>query len=351
MYDGYNSTLSGSGMSATQTTVPVSSLSIGSTGVTITPASTTFPVYLTISPNTPSIKEIVECNAISGNSFTNCFRQIAPVCNNSTSTIQAITGTSGAFPHAAGEPVIMSNNACFFNRFVDVNTAQSVTGTKTFVANGGNIRVGDNTTGTAKYVYFPNGQTNSPYFKVVGPAVGYSTSSFFFSVDGISDLQLNASGTTVGVSPTGGISLSAGLLAINTSSTAAAAIDSTNKLFVAASSTASTNGGFIKYAADALGSLYWDVASFLNGAWTWAGNQIFSGTVVFRGNATSTAVFAVQAPTSTMDAVNKGYSDNSVTFFAATGTAGMPLVAGNALFYFVNLVYLPNGYKRCYVYV
>lgn len=319
VYDQWNSTISGSGMTASDTTVPVSSLTIGITGVSITSASTTFPVYLTINPNSTADREVVECNGLSGSTFTNCYRQIAPVCNNSTSTIQAITGTSGAFPHPAGEPVIMSNNACFFNRFLDTNTDQTATGTKTLTGGGGVIKIGDNTSTTCKFIYFPNGQANPPYVKSCGAPSGGTTSTLFFSPGGTSatDLQFNSSGTSLGVSPTGGLYNASGFLGISVSSTGGFATDTNSLTFVAVSSTPSTNGGFLKklqQTGETFSRIFWDVASFLAGNWTITGSWSFPGT------ATSTVS---NGTVSTFDSLSK---------LSATGTAGMSIVPGQALY-------------------
>lgn len=308
IYDVYHATISGAGMASTDLTVPVSTLTLY-TNETITSASTTFPVYLIINPNSATTREKVECNGLNAGTltWTSCYRGLSAICNNSTSTV-----SGAAFPHASGEPVIMSNDSCYFNRYVDINTVQSVTGTKTFTGAGGQIKVGDSTTTTSKFVYFPDGQTNSPYFKVTGPTTGNSTSSFYFSPDGLSDLQLNASGTILTASSTAGTTIQSGQLA------------------VVASSTASNNGGLLAF--NNLGALYFDALGFLGHAWTVVGNWIYSGTVTFNGNVTSTSSFQAATPTSTADVSTKGYTDSDVMYGYATGTAGMAITPGAALY-------------------
>jgi len=311
----YRTTLR-SDITSTGASMPVSTMTLR-TGESITTSTIQFPVYLTINTG-GGTEEDVECNALdtAGPSFINCTgRGLSLLGGNTTSSV-----AGKAYPHSAGESVILSTTPYAFNRFVDNFTAQSVTGTKTFVAYGGRIDVGDNTTGTGKKINFQVGQTNEPYFKVVGPSGNMTTSTFYFSVDGTSDLQLNASGTTVGVSSTAGLFLTNGQFGINNSSTGGIIFDSAGLALVNVSSTASNNGGFIQRLWNDAGRLYWDIAAFLSGSWTWTGNN------------TSTGIWAVQTPTSTMDAANKGYVDAGFTSNFATGTAGIAITAGQALY-------------------
>jgi hypothetical protein len=298
--DLYHTNVSGAGITNTATDIPVSSITLYTNEV-LTSTSTRYPLYLIINPNNSALREKVECNAlnVSTLTFTQCYRGLSALCQNATSTV------SGAnHPHAAGEPVIMSNDSCYFNRFLDTDTDQSATGTKTFLNN--RIKIGDGATTTAKFIYFLNGQSNPPYFKVVGPAAGHTTSSFYFSQDGTSDLTLNASGTTFGADPSLGLQLLSGLFGIN------------------ASGTTSNNGGFLSF--NSIGQIYWDVVGFLAHAWRWTGDQIFAG------NVTSTGILAVQTPTSTMDAVNKSYADNNIQMGSVSGTAAMTLSPGSAVY-------------------
>lgn len=325
VYDGWSSTIAGAGITPTDSSITVSSLTVGNTGVSIASASTSFPVYLTINPNSTSDREVVECHGLTAGSktFTTCYRQIAPTCNNTTSTILALTGTTGAFTHPAGEPVIMSNNACFFNRFVDRTSLQmGIAGQKGFTSS--STYFGDNTTTTNAQINFLVGATprNNVYLAFIGPVAGNSTATAVINL-GAGEFEINASGTSIGVSPSGGLILNGGLLAINASSTGGFVTDTNNLVGVAVSSTASNNGGFLKYLSN---KIYWDIVSFLARANTWIGDQIFNG------NVTTTGILAVQTPTSTSDAANKGYVDNSISFFTATGTAGATIAAGDALY-------------------
>lgn len=314
---GYRSAVSSS-MTASQTTLPVSSVTLTSAETLTTTTlrlGESVPVYLKINPG-GATEELVECYGLSSLTFTQCGRGIGYTGTGTTSTISA-----RQFPHAAGETVILSNDAPFFNRFLDTYTSQSVTGTKTFSA--GRIDIGDNTSGSSKFIYFQVGQTAEPYIKVTK---GSTSSTFYFAPDGTSEFQFNASGTTVGASSTKGVFLTDGLLGVNASSTGGIAFNAAGLALVNVSTTASTNGGFLKYTFNAANQLYWDVASFLAGAWTWTGNQIFSG------NVTSTGILAVQTPTSTQDAANKGYVDSTIAQGYATGTAGETISIGQGLY-------------------
>lgn len=318
IYDVYSPTVAGSGVDNDDNFLPVSTLSLtDGSGISITTSTIHFPVYLTVNPKESENREVFECNSLStaNNRFTNCNRAIS--CNNLNNTTSTISG--GAYAHSAGQAVILSNNACFFNRFVDNFTTQNnIAGIKTFTAT--SVHIGDNTTSTGKQILFQVGQTNEPYFKIVGPTPGNSTSSFYFSVDGVSDLQLNASGTTFGVSTTNALVLANGLAGVNASGTNGLRFLSDGSLGVSTSPTASNNGGFLLFSTSTgqTGKLFWDVLSFLRGAWTWTNNQIFSGTTTFTndhlisGNATTTGNFTVNSPTSTRDAANKFYVDNAL---------------------------------------
>ena len=273
IYDIYSAAISGAGITATDTYIPVTTLEVGETGVTIVSASTTFPVYVVVNPSSRSTRETFECNALDTvlKRFTSCYRQIAPTCNNATSTIQSITGTTGAFPHAAGETVILSNSACFFNRFVDKTTRQmDIAGQKGF--SNTSTYIGADSTSTNQQLNFLVGAGNSTYLAFQGPVAGYTTATALLNL-GAGEFVLNASGTTVGVSPTGGLVLNAGLLSISPSTTGAVTTDTNGLILVNVSSTASTNGGFLKRLGN---RIYWDVVDFLSSTWTWTGAQTFN---------------------------------------------------------------------------
>lgn len=326
VYDKFAPTIAGSGMSSTDASVPLSSFTL-SDGTTVATSTIRFPSYWVINPNSTTDREKVECNGLdlTNTKLIKCYRAIS--CNNLTNSTSTISG--GAYAHPAGEQVIMSNDNCFYNRFVDIDTDQSsVSGTKTFIGGntGGQINIGNNASTTgAKFIYFKDGQTNSPYFKVVGPSGINSTSSFYFSPDGVSDLLLNTSGTTFGVSSTAGLFLTNGLLGINASTSQALKFDSNNLTYVDVSSTASSNGGFLKI-ENSLRKIYWDISSFLSGAWSWTGLQTFGGGIAVTVTSTYSG-----GTSSTNDLVNKSYVDLGDQHNTATGTTGVAINAGQAI--------------------
>ena len=320
---GYRTTLSAS-ITASQPYFTVSSVTLTSGGTLSTSTlrlGEGQPVYLKINPG-GATEETVECYGLSTRTWNMCGRSIGYLGTGTTSTV-----ASRAFAHAAGEAVIVANDAPFYNRFVDTYTNQSVTGTKTFLAN--HIKIGDSST-LAQYIYFMNGQTNAPYFKTVK---GSTSSTFYFSQDGTSELQLNSGGTTSGASSTKGLFLTDGLFGINASSTGGIGFDSSGLALVNVSSTASDNGGFLKRTFTTANEIYWDIVSFLSRSNIWSGtSSTFTGSVNFSGNVTSTGTLRVTTPVADLDATPKTYVDTGLQFLSATGTAGATVTAGRALY-------------------
>lgn len=309
---------------ATQSTLTVSSVSLRS-GETLSTSTLRLgegmPVYLKVNPNGPT-EELWECWGLSNLTFDRCGRGIGYLGTGTTSTIAGL-----AKPHAAGERVILSNDAPFFNRFMDTFTDQSVTGTKSFLSNV--LRLGDGATAIQK-IYFDNGQALPPYLKVLN---GGSNSSFFISQDGVSELELNSGGTAVGASSTKGIFITDGLIGVKASSTGALAFDgSDGSAYVNVSTTASNTGGFLKYTYDAFNQIYWDIVSFLAHDNTWSGVNTFTGDVALSGNTTSTGSLRAQTPTLDQDVAIKSYVDGLAGQLSATGTSAVAITAGQALY-------------------
>lgn len=321
---GYRTTLSAS-ITASQPYFTVSSITLTS-GETLSTSTLRLgegmPVYLKINPG-GATEELVECYGLSTRTWNMCSRSIGYLGTGTTSTV-----ASRAFGHAAGETVIVANDAPFYNRFVDTYTNQSVTGTKTFLNS--QIRIGDGAT-TAQYIYFMNGQTNAPYFKTLK---GSTSSTIYYSLDGTSELELNSGGTTFGASSTKATFLTNGLIGFNNSSTGGIANDSvTGAGYVNVSSTASDNGGFLKYTFNTANQIYWDIISFLSRSNIWSGtSSTFTGAVNFSGNVTSTGTLRVTTPVADLDATPKSYVDTGLQFLNATGTAGATVTAGRALY-------------------
>lgn len=114
-------------MSATQSTVPVSSFGLKD-GSTLTMAALGDKVFLDIDPGGLK-EEVVVCTGIDGVAlnFTGCTRGLA---FSGTSTV---SNASIAYPHNASTPVVMSNVHYVYEQFVDVNNkTQTISGQKTF---------------------------------------------------------------------------------------------------------------------------------------------------------------------------------------------------------------------------
>lgn len=273
---GYESRLTNY-VTAAATTIPVASTKdISGQQISLSQISSSSTVYgyFTIEPNT-SRQESVACSGVTATQWTNCIRGL-PIQGGSMTA-----STTLAFAHNASSKIVMTNIGQFYNNFLSIDGGtQTVYGDKTFNSN--DFQIGDNTTGTGKRVIFRVGKTNNPYLKFVGPSGSNSTSTLYYSIDGISDFQLNASGTTYGVQSGGGISLTNGLLSIKTS----------------------------------------DPQTW-TGAWT-LNNQVTVGAGV--------GALYVPTPTDPANPTPMNYVNTQTWLGTATGTAGMAITAGLALY-------------------
>lgn len=113
-----------SSISATQTSIPVSSMSTKD-GHTIEMADIGSYAYLTIEPG-GSKAEIVACSGISGKTWTGCIRGLA-FYGTSEVSVPANQKT-----HNSGSQIVMSNTHYVYQRFVDTDSNQTIAGNKTF---------------------------------------------------------------------------------------------------------------------------------------------------------------------------------------------------------------------------
>jgi len=273
---GYSSNLT-TYISGTATTIPVASTKdINGQQITLAniSSSSTVYAYFTIEPNT-SRQESVACSGVTAVSWTSCIRGLPAQGGSMTAS------TTLAYPHNASSKIIMTNIGQFYNNFLSVDGGtQTVYGTKTFTQN--DLLFGDNTTSSGKRVIFRVGNTNNPYLKFVGPSGSNTTSTLYYSLDGISDLQINASGTTYGVQSGGGINLTNGLLSVNTST-----------------------------------------------AFTWTGAWTLNNQVTVTAGA---GALYVPTPTDAANPVPLNYLNLQTYLATATGTAGMAVTTGTALY-------------------
>lgn len=242
-------------------------------------------VYFNLEPGLPSKEELIYCTGISGSSWTGCVRGLS-FQGGSLSSSSTLTKA-----HNAGSKIIMTNIGQFFTEFVSTTGTNRIGGQTTFDLP---PKIRATTT-----LPTSDDQLTSWYAAQTLVAGGFSS--------------LNASDTL-------GLVTFTGLINCETSGTCVG---------INASGTASLNGGFLKF-TPVTGTIYWDIISFLAGNWTIAGNWIFSGTVTIQ-NVLGDILKIPSATTSTVTGLVATNYD-ALTQLMATGTAGMPIVTGNALY-------------------
>lgn len=128
--------LSGAGITASATTIPVTSATIKQTGLKL--AITDFTcsggagAYLTLEPTNSSRQEFAVCAGLTQNSngtaiFTSCTRGLAPISPYTASTTMR-------FAHGGGTTVIISNSPPFYDTFANKNNDGTITGQYTFAS-------------------------------------------------------------------------------------------------------------------------------------------------------------------------------------------------------------------------
>lgn len=230
----YRTTLQSS-MTSVQTTVPVSSIATFD-GHTLTMADLGSSVYLTVEPGA-SREEIVKCTTITSSQWSGCTRGLAFY---GTSTL-AVANNQKA--HNAGAIVVMSNVHYVYDELTDKDTAETITGVKTYTA-----------------------------FPVFSPATTLPTTNGQFATKYYVDTVGAGGFTSVNVSTTRGLSVdgsSPEKVGINASTTTGIKFSTADgSLYQAVSSTkgisSDTNG------------IYIDTTDEL----TWANNQTFASTTV-----------------------------------------------------------------------
>lgn len=273
-------------MTATQSFIPATSLVLKD-GTTLTMDMLGDKVFITLEPGATK-EEIAMCTGIDSSTvrFTGCTRGLA-FSGTSTAAVSANQKT-----HSSGATIVISNVHYVYNQYFDKSTTSS-----------------QSILGPVVFSFFPAVTSTT-----ASPVTGGQLATKYY-VDNVGAGGFTASN----------VSSTLGLQAISSGTpncpTAAACVG------INASSTASTNGGFLSFTAGT-GKLFWDILSFLSGSWTWSGTNTFSSI-----RATSTSLGLTFTPTSTTDATNKAYVDSSISSFVATGTAGAPnIYPGDALY-------------------
>lgn len=121
----YKTTLSAS-MTSSQNTVPVTSM-LTTDDHTIIAADFDSVAYLVIEPGSANM-EIVKVTGVSGSTFTGAVRGLAFYGGTETS----VAGNQKA--HQAGVEVIMTNAHYYFDKMMDLDSTETITGLKTFTA-------------------------------------------------------------------------------------------------------------------------------------------------------------------------------------------------------------------------
>lgn len=188
----YRTTLRSS-MTASQTTIPVSSL-LSFDGTLLTMQLLGGRVFLDLEAGT-SREEIVMCEAITGSNFSSCTRGLA-FTGTSTAGV-----TANRMAHNAGSSVTMSNVHYIYDQLVDRDSDENISGIKTFVSS--TIRIGDNTTSTNKTIQAYNGDTNLPFLRY-----NELIDQWQFSNDGLNTVNLaTSSAAGLSASSTQGIQI------------------------------------------------------------------------------------------------------------------------------------------------
>lgn len=236
-------------------------------------SSSSARIYLSIAPGT-SKEEIIYCTGLTATSWTGCVRGLSFQGGSLTAS------STLAFAHNAGTAIVISNVGQFFTEYVSRTGDQDIYDIKTF------------------YSYPKFAATTTV------PTLGAELATKYY-VDNVGAGGFTCSNvsSTLGLQCTGSVPETVGIYA---SSTKGLAFDSDGRVYVT-----STTG--ITFADD--GALAFDQTSNL----------------VLSGNVTSTGTLQVQTPTSSMDAVNLAYANGAILNSFATGTAGISITAGQAL--------------------
>ena len=118
--------LSGSGVSATATSIPLASLTIPQNGYRLTDADFSSTFYVTLEPGNRSRQEFASCTTITQDAGTQttlsgCTRGLSPISPYTAST-------SLQFSHGGGAQVIFSDPPQFFNQYGALANDETITG-------------------------------------------------------------------------------------------------------------------------------------------------------------------------------------------------------------------------------
>lgn len=284
-------------MTAAQSFVPVTSMTLRD-GQTLNMSTLGSVVFLTLEPGATN-EEIVACTDLNTvtKQFTGCTRGLA-FSGTSTAAVAANAKT-----HSSGSTVVMSNVHYVYQQFLDRNgSTQYVTSTVIFSTLPSATSTTSVPSSNAEFTTWYAAQT-----LIAGgfSSLNVSSTLGLQALNGLSNCS--TSGTCVGIkisATSSGLTVTStnwfGSLAVNASSTGGLFVGADGKLAVDTSDT-----------------------------FTWTGAQNFRGqTTVVSG----AGQLYVPTPTDAAEATPKNYVDQNITLSTATGTAGMAITAGRALY-------------------
>lgn len=323
----YKTTLSSS-MTATQSTIPVSSVTTFD-GTTLTMALLGgVEVFFTVEPGS-SKEEIIRCTGISGTSWTGCTRGLA-FSGSSKASVAANRKT-----HNAGSVVVMSNTHYVFENFLDIDSDKTASGTIKF-ANGSattTVQLGPGNNSYDKCFEITNGDSLAPFLCYDEDAGDDSLGAWTISHDGINSFVLPTS--TSGVSTGGlGITLSAGVVATDPAATSTSGLGYSGEQLV----NVLAAGGGLEFGATGM-----EVSTSTDFVWT--GDHTFvevTSTAIFATTVSSTKAFVqsvelnqlVDGSTieSSVHKHDSGISDDSMTIPLTTIAGNWTVGAGTPTF-------------------
>lgn len=123
-------TLSGAGISSSDTSFTLTSFTLPQTGTEITDSDMSETFYMTIEPGSRSRQEIVSCTTVTQNAdntatISGCSRGLLPISPYTAST-------EYAFSHAGGSAVIVSDPPQLFNQTTFKDNDETITGSWSF---------------------------------------------------------------------------------------------------------------------------------------------------------------------------------------------------------------------------
>lgn len=124
--------ISGSGISSSATSIPLTSLTLPQNGYPLQDSDFASTFYLTLEPGDTTKQEFASCTTVGANTggavtLSGCTRGLSPISPYTASTTLQFT-------HAGGTKIIFSNSPQFYDQFTAKGNDESITGIYTFSA-------------------------------------------------------------------------------------------------------------------------------------------------------------------------------------------------------------------------